>query len=83
MRGNLLRRSIEYALTLFLAVSLNFLLPRLMPGEPLTLRSTTPLRIFRHEGYVVGRRQLSIENWEMILRNPPAPEGLDEAAAPP
>ncbi len=44
MRGNLLRRSIEYALTLFLAVSLNFLLPRLMPGEPLALLAGDAIR---------------------------------------
>lgn len=31
------RRAVEYGLTLFLALSLNFLLPRLMPGDPLAL----------------------------------------------
>jgi peptide/nickel transport system permease protein len=31
------RRVVEYGITLFLALSLNFLLPRLMPGDPLAL----------------------------------------------
>lgn len=31
------RRLLEYGVTLFLALSLNFLLPRLMPGDPLAL----------------------------------------------
>jgi peptide/nickel transport system permease protein len=34
---NLPLRILEYALTLFIAVSLNFLLPRVMPGDPLAL----------------------------------------------
>ncbi len=37
MTTNFLRRSLEYALTLFVAVTLNFLLPRAMPGDPLAL----------------------------------------------
>ncbi len=31
------RRLLEYALTLFIAISLNFLLPRMMPGDPMAL----------------------------------------------
>jgi peptide/nickel transport system permease protein len=31
------RRAVEYGLTLFVAVSMNFLLPRAMPGDPLAL----------------------------------------------
>lgn len=38
------RRLIEYALTLFLALSLNFLLPRLMPGNPLALLAGEAIR---------------------------------------
>jgi peptide/nickel transport system permease protein len=37
MSKRLLRQALGYALTLFVAVSLNFLLPRLMPGDPLAL----------------------------------------------
>ena len=32
-----MHRSIEYGITLFIAISLNFLLPRAMPGDPLAL----------------------------------------------
>lgn len=32
-----MRRLVEYAITLFLAISLNFFLPRAMPGDPLAL----------------------------------------------
>jgi peptide/nickel transport system permease protein len=34
---NLFRRLIEYGFTLFVAVSINFFLPRAMPGDPLAL----------------------------------------------
>jgi peptide/nickel transport system permease protein len=37
VRHYLLRRAIEYGLTLFLAISLNFFLPHAMPGDPLAL----------------------------------------------
>ena len=33
----LLRRLIEYSFTLFIALSINFLLPRLIPGDPIAL----------------------------------------------
>lgn len=35
--GRLPRRLLEYAVTLFLAITLNFFLPRLMPGDPIAL----------------------------------------------
>lgn len=35
--GKVPRRLLEYSVTFFLAVSLNFFLPRLMPGDPLAL----------------------------------------------
>ena len=34
---NLSRRALEFALTFFLAISINFFLPRLIPGDPLKL----------------------------------------------
>jgi peptide/nickel transport system permease protein len=34
---NLSRRTLEFALTFFLAISINFFLPRLVPGDPLKL----------------------------------------------
>lgn len=37
MLAVLIRRSLQYALVIFVTVSLNFLLPRLMPGNPLVL----------------------------------------------
>jgi peptide/nickel transport system permease protein len=37
MPSQFLRRLLEYTLTLFVALTLNFLLPRLMPGDPLAL----------------------------------------------
>lgn len=37
MSSGFLRRISEYAITLFLALSLNFFLPRAMPGDPLAL----------------------------------------------
>lgn len=37
MKRSRLRRTLEYAATFFLAISLNFLLPRAMPGDPLAL----------------------------------------------
>lgn len=52
-------------------------------GEFLSLRSVTPRRIFHHEGYVSSHQQLSIEYWEMNLRNPPAPAVPDDAPTPP
>ncbi|MFQ5351282.1 MAG: hypothetical protein ACE5EG_12645, partial [Thermoanaerobaculia bacterium] len=55
----------------------------LVLGELLTLRSTTSLRIFHHEGYVVSRQRLTIDHWEMKLRNPPAAaEPADAATSP-
>jgi peptide/nickel transport system permease protein len=35
--GRLPRRLLEYGITLFLAITLNFFLPRLMPGDPIAL----------------------------------------------
>ncbi len=43
-RNSLLRRLFEYGLTLFLAISLNFLLPRAMPGDPLALIAGNSVR---------------------------------------
>lgn len=37
MTKNLARRAIEFGITFFLAISINFLLPRLVPGDPLAL----------------------------------------------
>lgn len=37
MRSNLFRRIVEYLLVFFVAISLNFLLPRAMPGDPIGL----------------------------------------------
>jgi peptide/nickel transport system permease protein len=37
MTKNLARRVLEFGLTFFLAISINFLLPRLVPGDPLQL----------------------------------------------
>jgi peptide/nickel transport system permease protein len=37
MTKNLARRVIEFGITFFLAISINFLLPRLVPGDPLQL----------------------------------------------
>jgi peptide/nickel transport system permease protein len=37
MTKNLARRAIEFGITFFLAISINFLLPRLVPGDPLQL----------------------------------------------
>ncbi|HJS30134.1 MAG TPA: hypothetical protein VJ768_10960, partial [Anaerolineales bacterium] len=33
----MIHRVLQYILVLFIAVSLNFLLPRLMPGDPIAL----------------------------------------------
>lgn len=38
------RRPIKYAVTLFLAICLNFFLPRLMPGDPLALLAGNAVR---------------------------------------
>lgn len=54
----------------------------LVIGELLYLESVTPSRIFRHEGFVVSGQRLSIDFWEMELRHPPAPAGLDDSPAP-
>ena len=37
MTKNLTRRAAEFGITFFLAISINFLLPRLVPGDPLAL----------------------------------------------
>lgn len=37
MTKNLTRRIIEFGITFFLAISINFILPRLVPGDPLQL----------------------------------------------
>ncbi|HLF88647.1 MAG TPA: ABC transporter permease, partial [Anaerolineales bacterium] len=37
MSSHLPRRLLEYALTLFIAITLNFFLPRVMPGDPIAL----------------------------------------------
>ncbi len=52
----------------------------LVAGELLRLESVTPLRIFRHEGWVASGQRLSIDHWEMILRPPrePEPDGAPE-----
>ncbi len=55
----------------------------LVVGELLTLESATPLRFFHHEGFVTGGQRLSIEYWEMKLRNPPASAELDGGPGPP
>ena len=52
----------------------------LVLGEPIRLESVTARRVFRHEGWVDFGRRFSIESWEMILRDPPAPPSVD---APP
>jgi hypothetical protein len=49
----------------------------LMPGEPLTLQSVTPLRVFLHEGFAASGQRFSIDYWEMRLRSPPEPPALD------
>lgn len=54
----------------------------LVVGELLYLESTTPSRIFRHEGFVVSGQRLSIDAWQMELRQPPAAPRLDEPPAP-
>jgi hypothetical protein len=59
-------------------------LPRpLIAGEPLTLESITPKRIFHHEGFAASLQRFSIDHWEMRLRRPPRPPALDgEPPAP-
>ncbi|HET9588167.1 MAG TPA: ABC transporter permease, partial [Anaerolineales bacterium] len=37
MMKNLSRRALEFGITFFLAISINFFLPRLVPGDPLKL----------------------------------------------
>ena len=37
MTKNIARRTLEFGITFFLAISINFLLPRLAPGDPLAL----------------------------------------------
>ena len=54
----------------------------LVIGEPLTLESITPLRVFLHEGFVASGQRLSIDFWEVKLRHPPEPPGLDAPPAP-
>ena len=49
----------------------------LLAGEPLLLESVTPLRVFRHWGFAQADRRLSIDSWEMELREPPGPAALD------
>ena len=44
MTRNLLRRILEYGITLFLAITLNFILPRAMPGDPLALLAGEAVR---------------------------------------
>ena len=44
----------------------------LLDGEPLSMRSLTELRIFRHEGFARGD-VLTILGWEMRLRREPSP----------
>ena len=51
-------------------------------GEPLRLESVTPRRVFRHEGWLASGQRLSIEHWEMRLRQPPERPLQDERAAP-
>lgn len=51
-------------------------------GEPMRIESVTPRRLFRHEGWVVAGPRLSLEHWEMKLRQPPETPPLDEPAAP-
>jgi peptide/nickel transport system permease protein len=41
---NLYRRILAYAITFFLAITINFLLPRLMPGDPLALIAGNAVR---------------------------------------
>lgn len=55
----------------------------LVRGELLRLESVTPLRLFKHEGWVDTGQRLSVERWEMILRHRGGePEPDDAAAAP-
>ena len=49
----------------------------LILGEPLSLESVTARRVFHHEGFVASGQRLSIDFWEMKLRDPPAPAELD------
>ena len=49
----------------------------LLAGEPLYLESLTPRRMFRHWGYAEDDRRLSIDSWEMKLREPPGPRAMD------
>jgi hypothetical protein len=49
----------------------------LLFGEWLTLESVTPLRLFRHEGFVVSGQRLSIDRWEMKLHDRPTPAEVD------
>ena len=51
----------------------------LFVGEPLTLESTTPLRVFNHEGVVASRQRFSINNSRMRLRQ--ATPGVEPSPA--
>ncbi len=55
----------------------------LVLGEMLRLESVTPLRVFKHEGWVTSGQRLSIDHWEMKLRHPPTPAELDAAPKTP
>ena len=54
----------------------------LVTGELLVLESMTPSRVFHHEGLVVDGQRLAIDFWEMRLRQPSGPAGLDDPPAP-
>jgi hypothetical protein len=55
----------------------------LLFGEQLTLESITPLRRFRHEGFVDTHQRLSVDRWAVVLHDPPEPAELDAALLPP
>lgn len=63
------RRAVELGLTLFLAITLNFLLPRLVPGDPLQLIAGNAAPQLGRERVAALRAQYGLDKplWEQYL----------------
>ncbi len=69
-RGIDLRRVAQYAVVVVVAVTLNFLLPRLMPGNPLALIAGVDVGLLTPEqrAEIVARVGLDAPLWQQYLR---------------
>ncbi len=61
MTPNLLRRAAVYGVTLFIAISINFFLPRAMPGEPIALLAGDAVRQMGAERIAQLRREYGLD----------------------